>query len=66
VDGGPWEGDPSNVEPRKADPKTISLTVVCEGGVNEWERPDTPPKIRGRFSKHRERQGLCGFPMMSD
>jgi hypothetical protein len=54
VDRGPWEVDPSNVEPSKADPKIVALTGVCEGGVDEWARPDTPPKIGGRFSKHRE------------
>jgi hypothetical protein len=66
VDGGPWEVDPSNVEPSKADPKIVALTGVCEGGVDEWARPDTPPKIGGRFSKRRERWGFCGSPMMSD
>jgi hypothetical protein len=50
----PWEVDPSNVEPSKDDPKTVALTGVCEGGVDEWERPDTPPKIGGRFSRRRE------------
>jgi hypothetical protein len=54
VDGGPCEVDPSNVEPRKADPKTVALTGVCEGGADEWSIPDTPPKIGGRFSKRRE------------
>jgi hypothetical protein len=66
VDGGAWEVDPSNVDPRKADPKTVALTGVCEGGVDEWARPDTTPKIGGRFSKHWERRGFCGSPMMSD
>jgi hypothetical protein len=66
VDGGAWEVDPSNVDPSKDDPKIVSLTRLCEGGSNEWARPDTPPKIGGRFSKHRERHGFCGSPMMSD
>jgi hypothetical protein len=51
VDRGPWEVDPSNVEPSKVDPKIVVLTGVCEGGVDEWARPDTPSKIGGRFSK---------------
>jgi hypothetical protein len=66
VDGGTWEVDPSNVEPSKDDPKIVALTGVCEGGADEWARPSTPPKIGGRFSKHREQQGLCGSPMMSN
>jgi hypothetical protein len=66
VEGGTWEVDPSNVEPRKDDPKIIAHTGVCEGGADEWERPDTPPKIGGRFSRHREWRGFCGSPMMSN
>jgi hypothetical protein len=62
VDGGPWEVDPSNVEPSKADPKTVSLTGVCEGGVDEWARPNTPPKIGGRFSKCHEMMGILWVP----
>jgi hypothetical protein len=58
--------DPSNVEPRKVDPKTAALTGVCEGGVDERARPDTPPKIGGRFSKRHERRGFYGSPMMPD
>jgi hypothetical protein len=58
--------DPSNVEPRNDDPKIVALTGVCEWGVDEWEIPDTPPKIGGRFSKRRERRGFCGSPMMFD
>jgi hypothetical protein len=54
VDGGTWEVDPSNVEPSKADPKTVALTGVCEGGVDEVARLGTPPKIGGRFSKRLE------------
>jgi hypothetical protein len=54
VDGGTWEVDPSNVEPSKVDTKIVALTGVCEGGVDEWERLETPPKIGGRFSKHLE------------
>jgi hypothetical protein len=54
VDRGPWEVDPSNVEPSKVDPKKVERTGVCEGGVDEWARPDTPPKIGGRFNKHQE------------
>jgi hypothetical protein len=50
----PWEVDPSNVEPSKVDPKTVELTGVCEGGADEWARPDTPPKIGGRFRKRHE------------
>jgi hypothetical protein len=46
--------EPSKVEPIKVDPKIVALTGVCEGGVDEWARPDTPPKIGGRFSKHHE------------
>jgi hypothetical protein len=65
VDGCPWEVDPSNVEPSKADPMTVALTGVCEGGTDERVRPDTPPKIGGRLSKHHERRGFCGSPMMS-
>jgi hypothetical protein len=64
VDGCPWEVDPSNVEPSKADPMTVALTGVCEGGIDERVRPDTPPKIGGRLSKRRERRGFYGFPMM--
>jgi hypothetical protein len=66
VDNDTWEVDPSNVEPSKVDPKIVALTGVCEGVVDEWARPGTPPKIGGRFSKHRERQGFCGSPMMSN
>jgi hypothetical protein len=66
VDGCPWEVDPSNVEPRKDDPKMVALAGVCEGGTNERVQPDTPPKIGGRLSKHRERRGFYGSPMMSD
>jgi hypothetical protein len=54
VNGWPWEVDPINVEPRKVDPKIVSLKEVCEGGADEWERLDTPPNIGGRFSKRRE------------
>jgi hypothetical protein len=54
VDGGLWEVKPSNVEPSKVDPKIVALTRVCEGGDDVWVRPDTPPKIGGRFSKRRE------------
>jgi hypothetical protein len=43
VDEGPWEVDPSNVEPRKTNPKTMALTRVCEGGVDELARLGTPP-----------------------
>ena len=60
MNGWPWEVDPSNVEPRKVDPKIVALTGVCEGGSLEWERPDTPPKIGGRFSKNHERRGFFG------
>jgi hypothetical protein len=66
VDRGTWEVDPSNVEPSKADPKTVALTGVCEGGVNELARLGTPPRIGGRFSKCLERRGFCGSPMMSN
>jgi hypothetical protein len=58
VDGGTWEVDPSNVEPRKYDPNIVALTGVCEGGVDELARLGTPPKIGGRFSKHLERRGF--------
>jgi hypothetical protein len=44
VDEGTWEVDPSNVEPRKADPKTVALTGECEGGSNEVARLGTPLK----------------------
>jgi hypothetical protein len=54
VDEGTCEVDPSNVEPRKYDPKTVALIGVCEGGVDELARLGNPPKIRGRFSKHLE------------
>ena len=54
MDGGTWEVDPSNVEPRKVDPKIVALTGVCEGGVNELARLVTPPRIGGRFSKNLE------------
>jgi hypothetical protein len=54
VDGGTWEVDPSNVETSKVDPRTVALTGVCEGGADELARLGTPPKIRGRFSKHLE------------
>jgi len=66
VDEGTWEVDPSNVEPSKVDPKTVALTGVCEGGADELARLVTPPRIGGRFSKHLERRGFCGSPMMSD
>jgi hypothetical protein len=66
VDGGTWEVDPSNVEPRKVDPKIVALTGVCEGGADEVVRLGTLPKIGGTFSKHLERRGLCGSPMMSN
>jgi hypothetical protein len=42
------------VEPSNADPMTVALTGVCEGGTDERVRPDTPPKIGGRLSKRRE------------
>jgi hypothetical protein len=58
--------DPSNVEPSKVDPKRVALIGVCEGGADERARPDTPPKIGGRFSKHHEQWGFCGSPMMLD
>jgi hypothetical protein len=54
VDGGTWEVEPSNVEPSKDDPKTVALTGVCEGAVDELAIPGTPPKIGGRFSKRLE------------
>jgi hypothetical protein len=54
VDGCPWEVDPSNVEPSKADPKMVALAGVSEGGTDERVRPDTPPKIRGSLRKRRE------------
>ena len=54
MDRGTWEVDPSNVEPSKDDPKTVALTGVCEGGVDELARLGTPPKIGGSFSKHLE------------
>jgi hypothetical protein len=44
----------------------VALTGVCEGGTNEWVRPDTPPKIEGRLRKRREQWGFCGSPMMLD
>ena len=66
MDGGTWEVDPSNVEPSKFDPKTITLTGVCESGADELARLGTPHKIGGRFSKHMERRGFCGSPMMSN
>jgi hypothetical protein len=66
VDRRPWEVDPSNVEPRKGDPKMVALARVCEGGTDERVRPDTPPNIGGRLSKRRERWRFCGSPMMSD
>ena len=65
MDGCPWEVDPSNVEPSKADPKMVALAGVCGGGTFERVRPDTPPKIGGRFSKRHERRGFCGSPMIS-
>jgi hypothetical protein len=64
VDEGTWEVDPSNVEPSKDDPKIVSPTEMCEGGVDEVERLGTPPKIGGRFSKRLERRGFCGSPKM--
>jgi hypothetical protein len=66
VDGGPWEVEPSNVEPSKADPKIVALIGVCEGGVDELARLGTPSKIGGRFSKHLEGRGFYGSPMMFD
>ena len=66
MDGGTWEVDPSNVEPRKDDPKTVALTGVCEGGVDELARLVTPPRIGGRLSKQLGRRGFYGSPMMSD
>jgi hypothetical protein len=58
--------DSSNVEPRKDDTKIVALIGVCEGGADEWARPDTPPKIGGRLRKHCERWGFCGSPKMFD
>jgi hypothetical protein len=66
VDRETWEVDPSNVEPSKVDPKTVALTGVCEGGVDELERLGTPPRIGGRFRKRLKRRGFCESPMMSD
>jgi hypothetical protein len=54
VDRGTWKVDPSNMEPSKADPKIVTLTGVCEGGVDELARLGTPPKRGGRFSKRLE------------
>ena len=54
MDEGPWEVEPSNLEPRKVDPKIVALTGVCEGSSDELVRPDTPPNIGGRLSKSRE------------
>ena len=54
MDEGNWEVDPSNVEPRKSNPKIVALTGMCEGGADELARLGTPPKIGGRFSKHLE------------
>jgi hypothetical protein len=54
--------DPSNVEPSKADPRTVALTRVCEGGADEWARLGTLPKIGGRFSRHLERRGFLWVP----
>ena len=66
MDRGTWEVDPSNVEPSKVYPKIVALTGVCEGGADELARLGNPPKIGGRFSKHLERWGFCGSPMISD
>jgi hypothetical protein len=66
VDCGPWELDPSKVEPSKDDSNIVALTGVCEGGVDELARLVTPHKIAGRFSKCLERWGFCGSPMMFD
>ena len=54
MDGETWEVDLSNMEPSKADPKTVELTRVCEGGADELARLGTPLKIGGRFSKNLE------------
>jgi hypothetical protein len=54
VDEGHWEVDPSNVEPRKSNPKTVALKGMCEGGADELARLGTPPKIGGRFSNNLE------------
>jgi hypothetical protein len=54
VDCGPWELDPSKVEPSKDDPKIVALTGVCEGGANELARLVTSPRIGGSFSKNLE------------
>ena len=54
MDCGPWELDPSKVEPNNVDPKIVALTRVCEGGANELARLVTPPRIGGRFSKRME------------
>jgi hypothetical protein len=63
---GPWEFDPSNMEPSKDDPNTVALIGVREGGANELERLGTPPKIGGSFRKHLAQRGLCGSLMMSN
>jgi hypothetical protein len=40
----------------------VAFTGVCEGGTDERVRPNTPPKIGGRLSNHRERRGVLWFP----
>ena len=66
MDGGPWELDPSKVEPSKEDPKIVALTGVWECGADELARLGTPPRIGGRFNKCLEWWGFCGSPMMSN
>jgi hypothetical protein len=66
VDCGPWELDPSKVEPSKDDSNSVALTGECEGGADELARLVTPPRIGGRLRNHLERWGFCGSPMMFD
>jgi hypothetical protein len=42
------------VEPRKVDPKIVSLTGVWGIMVDELPILGTPPRMGGRFSKHLE------------
>jgi hypothetical protein len=45
-----WIVVPSEVDPSKANPKTVALTGVCVGCTDVSAKLGTPPNIGGRFS----------------
>jgi hypothetical protein len=61
-----WVLVPNKVDPSKVDPRIVALTGVCDGCVDVSAKLGTPPKIGGRFLKHRDRWGCCGSPMVLD